>query len=223
MLHILQLFGRSPFAPLQGHMEKVYETVHKLPLLFKSLEQNEKNLETIAAEISTIEHAADIIKNDIRNHLPSSLFLSIDRATFLQMLHFQDCIADSAEDIAVLLTLRPMILLDLFKADYLQFLQKNIECFDAAHRIIKEVHELLESSFGGAEAEKVKTMCDRVIFLEHEADIIQKKALKSLYSAESILSYGLFFQWQKVFEATGSIANLSEKLANCIRMTLVIK
>lgn len=224
MLHIVQLFGRSPFAPLQNHMEKVSETVHELDRLLHALiDRDDNELQKTAEHISDLEHAADILKNDIRNHLPSSLFLSIDRATFLEMLHLQDSIADAAEDISVLVTLRPMILLDSFKKEYLEFLQKNIASFDAAHRIIQEVHELQESSFGGAEAEKVKTMCDEVVFLEHETDIIQQKALKSLYAAESELSYGLFFQWQKVFEATASIANISEKLANCVRMTLVIK
>ena len=224
MLQIIQLFGRSPFAPLQGHMEKVSATVHELDRLFNALiKQDESKLQKIAETISSLEHAADILKNDIRNHLPSSLFLSIDRQTFLEMLHLQDNIADIAEDISVLITIRPMTLLETFKKEYLEFLQKNSTCFDAVHKIIKEMHELQESSFGGAEAEKVKAMCDQVAFLEHETDIIQRKALKSLFAAESELSYGLFFQWQKVFEATAAIANVSEKLANCVRMTLIIK
>lgn len=224
MLPIAKLFGRSPFAPLQDHMEKVSETIHQLLPLFEALKsQDEAALQKLANTISDLEHAADILKNDIRNHLPSSLFLSIDRPLFLEMLQIQDSIADSAEDISVLLTIRPMKLLDSFQKEYIECLKKNIACFDAAHKIIKEIHELQESSFGGAEAEKVKRMCDEVVFLEHETDIIQQKALKSLFAAEPDLSYGLFFQWQKVFEATASIANLSEKLANCVRMTLVIK
>ena len=52
---------------------------------------------------------------------------------------------------------------------------------------------------------------------------MQKKLLQSLFEAESDMTYGVFFQWQKVFESTGAIANVSEKLANCVRTTLDIK
>lgn len=224
MLHILQLFGRSPFAPLQGHMEKVAECVYQLLALVAAVKaKNFPLVEKIADNISELEHAADLTKNDIRNHLPTGLLLAIDRGNFLDMLQIQDSIADSVEDIAILLTLRPMELLDNFSAIFEEFLQKNIECFEASRKIIQELHELLESSFGGVEAEKVKHMCDEVAFLEHLTDVVQRSLLKSLYQAEPIMTYGVFHQWQKIFEKTGAISNLSEKLANCIRMTLDIK
>ena len=53
MLHILNLFGRSPFAPLQGHMEKVADSVFELIPLFSALkEQNYPLLQKIADRIS---------------------------------------------------------------------------------------------------------------------------------------------------------------------------
>ena len=176
MLHILQLFGRSPFAPLQNHMEKVSECVHLLKALFKALlEDNFIELQKIASVISETEHQADIIKNDIRNHLPSSLFLPIERAVFLDMLTLQDTLADRAEDVSVLISLRPMKFLQPFQQRYLVFLSKNIECFDFAYSIIQEIHELVESSFGGVEAEKVKTMCDKVFFFRTRGRHFAKK------------------------------------------------
>src|SRR5581483_12323358 len=76
MLHILNLFGRSPFAPLQEHMEKVTSCVHELLPLFQALqEKNHTLVGKIAEKISHLEHAADLTKNDIRNHLPGNLFL----------------------------------------------------------------------------------------------------------------------------------------------------
>ncbi len=224
MLTILSLFGRSPFAPLKSHMEKVGTCVHQIPLLFAALEKKDmKELERIAALISEYEHQADLMKNDIRNHLPKSLFLPIDRSHLLEILAIQDNIADAAEDVAVLLTLKTMEMLPSFKSDFIAFLNKNIESFDGTLLIIKEMHELLESSFGGLEAEKVKSMVDEVAFKEHEADLIQRKLLKSLFKAENEMSYGTFHLWQKIFEAVASISNLSEKLAYRVRMTLELK
>ncbi len=87
MLTILSLFGRSPFAPLQSHMESVARCVHLLPILCEAIEkQDQVQIERIYDEISAIEHQADVIKNDIRNHLPKSLFLPIDRGNLLEIL-----------------------------------------------------------------------------------------------------------------------------------------
>lgn len=224
MLTILSLFGRSPFAPLQSHMDSVALCVHRLPDLFEALEQKDyARLEKLAEEISRLEHDADLIKNDIRNHLPKSLFLPIDRGNLLEILSIQDRIADKVEDVAVLLTLKPLELFPVFKEDFKRFLQKNIETFDEAKLIIKELHELVESSFGGIEAEKVRSMVDEVAFREHEVDLIQRLLLKSFFKAEDQLNFITFNQWQRLFECIASISNLSENLAYRIRMTLELK
>lgn len=224
MLHILNLFGRSPFAPLQGHMEKVADCVQQLEPLFSAIKEKQyEDVDKLAAAVSELEHGADLMKSDIRNHLPSSLFLSIDRGTFLEILSLQDSIADKVEDIAVLLTITPLELLPSIEKPFNNFLAKNIQCFEEARRIIQDLHELLESSFGGIEAEKVKSMCDEVAFLEHEADVIQRELLRAHYRAEKEYTFATFGHWQKIFEAVGAISNYSEKLANCVRMTLDVK
>lgn len=221
---ILNLFGRSPFAPLQSHMNQVSNCVHRLKDLFEALKRKDyQAVQVIADKIAELENEADITKNDIRNHLPKSLFLPIDRGNLLEVLGLQDKIADHAKDVAVLTTLKQIEMLDAFKDNFNEFLDKNIEAFDHARMIIKEMHELLESSFGGAEALKVRTMIDQVSFKEHEADLIQQKLLKSLFTAEDEMSYSTFHLWLKIFETLGSISNFSEKLANRVRLMLELK
>ena len=70
---IARLFGKSPFAPLQSHMNKVALCIEKLSKVFESLEQKDK-IQRLVADLSQLEHEADLTKNDIRNHLPKSLF-----------------------------------------------------------------------------------------------------------------------------------------------------
>jgi len=205
-------------------MEKVADCVLLLEPLFIALrEKNYIAVHEKASTISELEHQADLTKNDIRNHLPSSLFLSIDRSNFLDMLTNQDGIADIVEDIAVLLTLRNLEFLPAFEESFFLFLKKNIESFEVVRKIIQDINELLESSFGGAEAEKVKTLCEEVAFKEHEVDVLQRTLLKQFFKTESTLTYGVYGHWMRVFEATGAISNVSEKLANCVRMTLDVK
>src|SRR2546428_11702228 len=99
MLTIAKLFGKSPFAPLQTHMEKVSCCVSELPVLFQAMmDQDMEAIQQISDTISRLEHDADLTKNDIRNHLPKSLFLPVDRGSLLEILSLQDALADQAEE-----------------------------------------------------------------------------------------------------------------------------
>ncbi len=224
MRTFLNLFGRSPFTPLQTHMGKVRECVLKVPSLFDAIKEgNYDRLSILAEEISKLEHDADLVKNDIRNHLPNSLFLPIDRRQLLEILSLQDHIADRVEDLSVLLNLKRVVIPPQLQERMEQFVAINIETFEGACLIVKELHELLESSFGGIEAEKVSAMVQLVAYKEHEADLVQNTLLKTLFGLEDQMSYGTFYLWIQATKAIAEISNLSEKLANRIRMTLELK
>ncbi|MFQ5708089.1 MAG: TIGR00153 family protein [bacterium] len=224
MRTIAKLFGHSPFAPLQMHMNKVTDCVEKVSEIFSALDKGEQeNIEALARELSTLEHTADLAKNDIRNNLPKGLFLAVNRANILEILALQDSIADKSEDIGVLLTYRKLGIADEMKEHFNAFLEKNLDTFHAAERIIQQMDELLQTSFGGKEAEKVKKMVDEVAFKEHEADLLQQELLKKLFSIENKLSYSSFILWLRTIETLGAISNLAEKLGNRVRMTLELK
>lgn len=221
---LLNLFGRSPFAALQSHMDTVSACVHKLQDLYEALEKKDYALlEQIANEISTLEHRADTIKNDIRHHLPKSLILPIGRENLLEILTIQDRIADKAEDMAVTCTLRQLEILPIFSDLFKLFLHKNIETFDKAKAVIRELQELVESSFGGMEAESVRDMIAQVAQQEHEVDLIQRRLLKEFFLAGEKMNHVSFYQWIRIFEATGALSNLSENLAYRVRMTLEVQ
>ncbi len=224
MLNIARLFGKSPFAPLQSHMKKVGSCVDKLGAVFDPLAKGDmEKIEKLVSELSKLEHEADISKNDIRNHLPRSLFLPIDRAHFLEILAIQDWIADKAEDIGILLTLSAIEPFPNSFCDLKMLFKKNEEVVSHAKQIIAEIDELLESSFGGIEAEKVKVMVERTAFLEYEADKFQKAFLKRLFAHASSLSPASFYLWVRLIEEVGALSHLAEKLANRIRMVLELK
>jgi uncharacterized protein len=208
------LFSRSPFTPLQTHMEKVAECVRKLDDLYAAFVKKDSALVLkITDEISDLEHSADLTKNDIRSNLPRGLFLAINRADLLQILSLQDSIADAAEDIAVIMTFKKLEPIKDLKVELKAFLDKNTSAVENVHHIIHELERLLQSSFGGAEAKRVKQMVNDVAFLEHEADIMQRGILKKLYNMEDKLDYASFNLWLNIVQTVASLANLSEKLA----------
>jgi uncharacterized protein len=223
MFSIAKLFGRSPFAPLQTHMEKVANCVSLLDKLFIALkEKNYKKVIEIKDAISQKEHLADLTKNDIRNHLPKSLFLPINRSSFLEILALQDSFADKAEDIAVIATLKE---LDHFEdlEGFEEFYKKNIASFLLSHKVIKEFDSLLESSFGGAEAQRVKQMIEKLALLEHELDLLGYSLMKKIYSLTDKLDYSTFTLLDTILKEVGEISNIAEKLGNKIRMILELK
>ena len=224
MLNIARLFGKSPFAPLQSHMKKVSLCIERLSDTFNAFAKMDmEKIEKLVTDLSRMEHEADLSKNDIRNHLPKSLFLPIDRAHFLEILSVQDSIADKAEDVGILLTLRSLEPFLNFHADLLTFFKKNELVFLDAKHIIEEIDELLESSFGGLEAEKVKTMVEQTALKEYEADKMRRTLMRQLFTHGDTLSLPVFHLWMRLIEEVGAIAHLSERLANRIRMILELK
>jgi predicted phosphate transport protein (TIGR00153 family) len=224
MLNIARLFGKSPFAPLQSHMKKVALCMERLSDIFNALSKTDmEKIEKLVADLSRMEHEADLTKNDIRNHLPKSLFLPIDRAHFLEILSVQDSIADKAEDVGILLTLRPLESFRNFTEDLIAFFRKNELAFLDAKRIIEEIDELLESAFGGIEAEKVKSMVEQTAYKEHEADKMRQVLMKQLFTHGDALGVPAFFLWMRLIEEIGAISHLAERLANRIRMVLELK
>lgn len=223
MLTIARLFGKSPFAPLQTHMNKVASCMEKLTKIFECLIHRDLDkIERLVTDLSSLEHEADLTKNDIRNHLPKSLFMPIDRSQFLEILSAQDSIADCAEDIGITFTLHRIDHLDEFQKDLSQFFNKSAEVFWNAKRIIEEIDDLLESSFGGIEAEKVKSMVEEAAYKEYEATLLKRQLLKRLYNEGEKLSTPSFMHWLRLIERVGLLAKLSEKLANRIRMILEV-
>ncbi len=221
---LANLFRKSPFTPLQTHMERVVKCVHRMQDLYDAHFQGDfEQVNKLAEEISELEHLADIAKNEIRNNLPRGLFLPVNRGDLLEILSLQDSIADKAEDVAILMTLKPLPQIEPLKEDMKNFMLKNIEAVEKTHDIIREMDELLESAFGGTEAEKVIRMVEEVAFMEHEADIMQHKILKELFSMEDTLSYSSFYLWINILQTMASLANLAEKLANRVRMLLEVR
>ncbi len=224
MITIARLFGKSPFAPLQTHMKRVNNCIEKLSSIFDILPKMDlEKIEKLSKELSNLEHEADLTKNDIRNHLPKSLFLPMDRSHFLDILSIQDSIADKAEEIGILLSFKLLEIDPPLKTNLEEFYKKSAAVFLQSKKIIEELDELLESSFGGLGAEKVKSMVEHTAFLEHEARQMQRKLMKQILCQDPCFSAASFYLWEHLIQQIGAIAELSERLANRIRMILELK
>jgi predicted phosphate transport protein (TIGR00153 family) len=219
-----KLFGKSPFIPLIEHMESVKKSVGFVPELLDSFISNNK--ETIVSSIKKIsekEHEADIIKNHLRDNLPSSPFNGSINQDILNILHSQDSIADCAEDLAHLIEIKPMNVIKEMQKPLISFYKEVMKTVDMVYDIVIKLDSLSKATFSGPLAKNllkdINTLCEQ----EHEADVAQIKVAKILFENEDKISATEIFIWSKILNKLGDIANNAEKTGNLIRLLLILK
>ena len=104
-----------------------------------------------------------------------------------------------------------------------EYIDGNLNTFLKVKEVMRELDAIIESGFGGTEANRVNAMIEDVAIAEHECDIMQRKLMKQLLDHEDELSVGDFFVWQRLLHEIAGISNYSEKLANRVRMLLTLK
>jgi predicted phosphate transport protein (TIGR00153 family) len=218
---IVGLFAKSPFRDFESHQEKIAETVSGLDSVFDALFAGDlEGIRAATKVVSQLEHEADLIKDTMRNQMPRTLFMPVARVDLLDILSAQDDICDGAEDIGVLLGLRPLTVPE-FMTDQLKTLITSVRlAFDKSCEIIKQFDVLLAASFRGPERVKALAMIDQLGQLEHLADKEQDKLLKLFFRHEETFKPAEIYIWMKVIELIGDIANNSEHMANRVRLVV---
>ncbi|MEA3278846.1 MAG: TIGR00153 family protein [Pseudomonadota bacterium] len=218
---IASLFGHSPFKPLQEHMRIVNECVAEVPALFESLIAGdaagvEKRKDAIFAK----EHAADAVKNQLRAHLPKSLFMPVDRRDLLEVLDMQDSIADSAQDIAGLLVEREMEVPADMVEDLRTLVQRCVDTCQASATIVDELDELVETGFRGKEASRVEDMVDKLGRIEDETDELGMSLARTLFKQEDSMSPVSVIFWYQLIQWIGDLADYAEKVGDRLRLLI---
>ena len=224
MRTITKLFGKSPFVPIKKHMEHVSRTVAKgQAMLDAYLVGDQTTVERLAVEIDHLEAEADEQQRQIELQLRGGMFVSVERGRLRRVISAQDSIADKMENLARLTTLRPCEEPPPFDATFKQFLQLNLDTFEAIRTVIDELDELIGNGSTVDELGSVYDNIERVGEMEREADDLQHRLLKELFQFEVTMSPGEFFLWTKIFKQVADIGNLSNRLGNRLLLTLQAK
>ncbi len=221
MRTIFQLFGKSPFGPLVEHTRRVHSTVELISPLFEAfLAEDWERSRELYEQISKLEHKADLTKNEIRDTLPRSIFLPVDRQDMLRYLKEQDAIADAAEDVAVIVTMRHTPCPDALRPEVMHLVEQVIKTSELLLDAGLELQRLFESSFGGPEVVKVLDMVSEVNDQEWEADKVQGSLSRALLEHEEELGAVSIILWMRIIEVLGQVANHAENTGDLLRMML---
>ena len=221
MRSIFSMFAKSPFKPLASHIDKVRDCVNQIkPLFAAQLAEDYDQVQSISEKIIQMEYEADKIKNGIRDHLPQSMFLAVDKRDFAQLLSAQDDIADAIEDLGVILRIRHLANPDVLKEPLNDLVDHIVMSAHSACDLIHELENLLEASFGGVEAEKVEKAGHQLATYEWEADKKQFVLAQKLFSLGDSISAADLLLWNEVNKKLGAVADKSELIGKTLRIFL---
>jgi len=209
---------KTPFIQLVNHMCKVSEGISILENgLINYYKGEYKGFSDITKKVSKIEHEADIIKGNIRNHLPSSLLMPVDKGKFLWALREQDAILDHAENLSEMLDMRktkiPKELQKVF-IEHADLVMNTVKAMEAA---VCNIRDLVETGFVKREREQTKEFIYKIHHLEYQADQKKYEMTKGIYKLEKKLDPMDVYHLLKITDWVDEIADHAENVADWLR------
>lgn len=179
----------SPYDGLFTHAAKVAECVRLLQVGYDQYAAGRFDEFTqTSKQIGEVEHEADIIKSSVHAHLPTGLFMSVDRGRFAMLLHDQDLILDTVEDLAERMDARRTTIPPQLHEGFRKLITGVIATVDSYEKAVEMFSDVLASGFGGPARDEVKELIKDVHKKEFEADRIRFSLLREIYALENQIS-----------------------------------
>ena len=218
---LLKLLGQSPFRPLQEHMRVVVQCADLVPGLFEALcAGDEEKISNVRDEIFALENKADEIKNELRSHLPKTIFMPVDRRDILEILDLQDSIADTAQDIAGALMVRKPKVLEPLRRPLMDLTDRCLEACHQMAKIMEQLDELVETGFRGHGTEIVLAMINELNRIETDTDHKSIDLLSEIFAHEDEMDPVSVMVWHRLIRWVGDLADYSEMVGNRLRLLI---
>ena len=212
---------KDPFDKLIEHAKVVRKCTESMQLATNAYFRGDfEEFETYRATVREDEHAADIIKKNIRNHMPGSIHMSVDKSSFLQLLTQQDKILDYEEDVVQWLGMRKRTYSPEIVTLFDELTMKVIETIKYFEQAIFNIPDVVETSFTDEERDETKEYIKKVSLSEHESDILEQALSAQLFSMEGELSAIDIYHLMRAVNLLGEISNHAENASDRIRSLL---
>ena len=215
------IFGSSPVKPMQQHMAKVMACVSKLIPLFESIiKEDWDQVAKIQKQISDLEKEADVLKKQLRLHLPKGLFMPVSRRDLLEVLTMQDTIANRAKDIAGVILGRHMMLPKIIHDDYMNYVKRCVDACEQANRAINELDELVGTGFSGQEVKLVVKMISKLDSIESDTDNLQTDIRHKIFAVEKEFDPVDVMFLYRIIDWTGDVADRAQRVGSRLQLML---
>lgn len=183
-----RLFGKSPIAPIQRHMQLAQESVQLLCELLTALADGEKERSRdILALMAKTETEARQLRHEVREHLPRGLLLAMPRADLLQLVDIQQDILTRGRCLAMPIALRGLAMTPSLRTRIDALSSVLADAADKALAAIRELDEMLELAFMQHERGPVHVAMDALRQQLNRCDEEHRRLLEELIIEEASL------------------------------------
>jgi hypothetical protein len=213
------MFGRSPYGPVHEMMAKVQQCLEQMPVMLRAqTDRDWAGLAQAKAQIDRLEAQADDIKREIRRHLSTSLFSSVQRSELIALTHSMDEVADFVQEAAGLICLRNTVVPTELAAAYADLGQLVVAAGAALATVTARLagRDSAESS----EPHAFTAELDRVGRVEADCRTRQDAILRDLMAMEGRLAAMDIIFLMDIIREVGRIADQLENVTGGLVMLL---
>ena len=215
-----ELISKSPFGPIQVHMEKSKQCAEELLVYLDAATSNDWDKATISRQnIIQLEKDADELKAETRDLLPKGLFLFVPRGDLLDLIGLADEIPNTIKDVSGLMYGRKMIIPSQISTSFKEFSTEAVSAVTTASAAIDQLTEVSRLAFGS----KASTELDKIIASldskEREIDQLEVVVRQQLFDIEKDLPPVDVMFLYDVINKIGQLADRAEQLGH--RLTLI--
>jgi predicted phosphate transport protein (TIGR00153 family) len=208
-------FMASPFEGLQEHAEKVKVCAWAFQQAIECYVSSRcERFEELRQEVIQLESEADVIKKNIRGHLPKGAIIPVDKYELFRYLREQDQVPDAMEDALDLISYRGEheIPQELEKEFFL-LVDTVIDPVEDLSRLVAEARKYFRN-FLDTQREEVKAIIHGLAQKEHEADKLEDSLKRKIFNLTDPVTV---FHMVTLTETIGSIADHAENAGDMMR------
>lgn len=217
---ISDLISRSPFGPIQVHMEKSKECAEELLVFLDAVIDNDwNNANTSRKKIKALEKDADKLKAETRDLLPKGMFLFVPRGDLLDLIGLADEIPNTIKDISGLVYGRQIVIPSQISASFKEFASEAVEIVSTAALAVDQLSEVSRLAFGSRASDALKKIISKLDSLEAESDKSEVTVRRQLFDIEKDLPPVDVMFLYDVINKIGELADRAEQVGH--RLTLI--
>ena len=218
---IIETLRKSPFEALIEHVGIVKRSAKLLKDEINAyLDGRYDEFDSLRKEIEELELKADYVKSNIRNHLPKSVKMPVDRGVFLSLLAEIDKVEDLIQDIGEWISMREKSIPNPLRDEFENLFDKSMASVESCEAAIVQLNVVIESSFSENERKKAKDVIQKLHKDEHDSDIVERHLTRKIFEMEETISPVAIFHLSKLVFLLGDIANHAENAGDRIRALL---
>ena len=217
---ISDLISKSPFGPIQVHMEKSKECAEELLVFLDAVIDNDwNNVNTSRKKINALEKEADQLKAETRDLLPKGMFLFVPRGDLLDLIGLADEIPNTIKDISGLVYGRQIVIPSQISASFKEFASEAVEIVSTAALAVDQLSEVSRLAFGSRASDALEKIISKLDSLEAENDKSEVTVRRQLFDIEKDLPPVDVMFLYDVINKIGELADRAEQVGH--RLTLI--